>query len=73
MGHYYSEIDPSGAQTHAEWIARIVRLKERVRDVPLSQLHVHHLPCLHALFTVMERPALEDVEELEEHLDRLGL
>jgi hypothetical protein len=46
MGHYWREMDPEDARAHDELAKRAKRIRERLKNVPLSAFRATDLPAL---------------------------
>ncbi len=44
MGHYRNELDPEDVAVRNAWFARLSKLREKLKDVPLSEFTVSELP-----------------------------
>ncbi len=60
MGHYWREMDPAGADEHDRRIDRLLKLREKLENLPLSSFTVGDFE---ALYSVMGCDIHKDARE----------
>lgn len=60
MGHYFSEMDPVGANKAHETAKRIRSLREKLKDVPLGEFTVSELESVMRLMGLYENWSMRD-------------
>lgn len=68
MGHYWREMDPSGAAEHDRRIDRRIKLREKLKDMPLSSFTVGDLKALHRVMNTFKEAREEDFDRLEKKI-----
>lgn len=70
MGHSWRDMDPVGAEAHDRHIERLLRLREGLKNVPLSEFTVGDLPVLIRLMGAFHNSAGQ-IDPSEEELRAL--
>ena len=76
MGHSWREMDPAGAKAHDEYWDRVSKIREQIKDIPLSKFTVGELGAVMSLMGLSHhshtsRPVTEsNLELLEKKLKK---
>lgn len=72
MGHYWREIDPVGAAEHDRSIDRLLKLRKKLENVPLSKFTVSDFEALYRVMGVdIHKDAREkDLVRLEQKITK---
>ena len=60
MGHYWREMDPEGARRQDERLARLSKIQDEIKEMPLSAFHGGDLEALHRVAGLHEYDAEEE-------------